>query len=104
MNSAYHVSLSEDLIMGQMLLQMLLQIRLQKNGYFLIYFEGSVSRELVGVCACGKRVCTCSKRVCNQDPFHILESTEVDTKSPAPAKAQPYTLAGAGLLVSTSVA
>ncbi len=29
--------------------------------------------------------------------------TEVDTKSPAPAKAQPYTLAGAGLLVSTSV-
>ncbi len=30
--------------------------------------------------------------------------TEVDTKSPAPAKAQPYTLAGAGLLVSRLIA
>ncbi len=29
--------------------------------------------------------------------------TKVGTKSPAPANAQPYTLAGAGLLVSTSI-
>lgn len=28
---------------------------------------------------------------------------EIDTRSPAPAKVQPYTLAGAGPLVPTSV-